>query len=369
MLKNKKLRVGAVAAAAAALALVTCAAVPAFADPTAGSFKNLSGVGSDTIQDVMNGMASQISDIGSYDAVDPATGAAGGQIQTKAGTLTFTRPNGSGDGVKALSASIQGGSHQWANKTIKDQVDFARSSSGPSVTGTDLVYVPFARDAVTYAVPSGSDWARNIPTGSAADPANKLSLYNIYHCIKTSYTDSNGDPVAIKPLVPQSGSGTAKFWASTLSFDDGALPSCVKRVNNEGVAVQEHDGSTLTDPGNIVPFSIAQYIAQGNHTAIAASTGVNVVERKGQVVLGSINGQSPFRMSGGKTVMNAQFPVTRLVYNVVSAARAADTNDKVNTTFIGASSAVCSHPEIITQFGFSTISNCGATNVTGGFTV
>jgi len=368
MLKTTKLRLCAVAVSAMAITALTVSA-PAFADPAAGTFKSLSGVGSDTIQDVLNGLGSAIPAIGSYDAIDPSTGAAGGNIQTKSGGILFVRPNGSGQGVAALSDSIQGGSHLWNTKDISGQVDFARSSGGPSVTGTTLAYIPFAQDAVSYAVNQGSDFPRNIPLGSSADAATKLSLYNIYHCIKTTYTDGDGNDITINPLIPQSGSGTRSFWLGKMGLTEATIAgTCVKDVNSAGVSVEEHNGNTLTDPGDIVPFSISQYISQGNHTAIASTYGVNLVERKGQVTLGSINGVAPIRVVAGKTVPNATFPVNRLVYNVVSAARAADTSDAINTTFVGSSSAVCSKTALIQAFGFSTIANCGVTTITGGYT-
>ena len=367
MLKKNKLRLGAAAVAAACAVAMAVSASPAFADPT--GFKTLSGVGSDTIQDVMNGMGSAVPAIGSYDAVDPVTGVGGGNIITKSGGPAYVRPNGSGDGVKALSDSIEGGTHLWNSVNIAGQVDFARASGFQGSTGTDVTYIPFALDAVTYAVNAGSDFPRNIPLGSAADAHSRLSLYNIYNCFKTTYQNSDGDSVTIHPLVPQSGSGTAKFWASTLGFSDTALPSCVKRVNTDTVpvTVEEHNGTSIDDAGDIVPFSIAQYIAQGNHATIAQAFGVSVLERRGNVALGSIGGQAPIRESGTTTVMNPSFPVTRQVFNVVSSALVSPAGP-IKSTFVGASSAVCSQSALIEAFGFQTISNCGDTSLQGAFT-
>jgi ABC-type phosphate transport system substrate-binding protein len=367
MLKKNKLRLGAAVVAAACAVTMAVSASPAFADPT--GFKTLSGVGSDTIQDVLNGLGSAVPAIGSYDAVDPTTGVAGGNIITKSGGPAFVRPNGSGDGVKALSDSIEGGTHLWNGVNISGQVDFARASGFQGSTGTDVTYIPFALDAVTYAVNAGSDFPRNLPLGSAADAPSKLSLYNIYNCIKTTYTDSNLNTVTIHPLVPQSGSGTAKFWASTLGFSDSSLPTCVKRVNTDTPAatVEEHNGTSIDDAGDIVPFSIAQYIAQGNHASIQTAFGVSVLERRGNVVLGSINGQPAIRESGATTVMNPLFPVTRSVFNVVSSANVTVAGP-IKDTFVGASSAVCQQSALIKAFGFQTLSNCGDTSLQGAFT-
>ncbi len=367
MLKKNKLRLGVATAAAVCAVAMAVSASPAFADPT--GFKTLSGVGSDTIQDVVNGLGSAVPAIGSYDAIDPITGVAGGTITTKASGPAFVRPNGSGAGVQALSDSIEGGTHLWNTVNISGQVDFARASGFQGVTGTDLTYIPFALDAVTYAVNAGSDFPRNLPLGSSADAASRLSLYNIYHCIKTTYVDSNGDPITIHPLDPQSGSGTAKFWASTLGFSDGSLPTCVKRVNTDTtpVSVEEHNGTSIDDAGDIVPFSIAQYIAQGNHATLASAFGVNVTERRGNVALGSIGGQPAIREVGTTTVMNPSFPVTRSVFNVVSSALVSPAGP-IKSTFVGSTSAVCSQSALIQSFGFQTLSNCGDTSLQGAFT-
>lgn len=367
MLKKNKLRLGVATTAALAACALAFTAMPAYADPT--GFKTLSGVGSDTIQDVLNGLGSQIPAIGSYDAVNPGTQFGGDSIVTKLSGNSYIRPNGSGQGVQALSDSIQGGTHKWNTVDVTGQIDFARASGFQGSSGTDLAYIPFAVDAVTYAVNAGSDWARNIPLGAAGGSTTSLTLYNIYHCTKTTYGDSDGNTVTIHPLVPQSGSGTAKFWASTLGFSDTALPSCVKRVNTDStpVGIEEHNGTTIDDAGDIVPFSIAQYIAQGNHASIAQAFGTTVNERRGNVVLGSIGGQPALREVGTTTVMNPSFPVTRSVFNVVSTSRITG-SDPIVATFVGAGSAVCSQTALIQKFGFQTVANCGDTTLQGAFT-
>jgi ABC-type phosphate transport system substrate-binding protein len=361
MLNTTKLRLGAVAAAVAAVAFVTTAAVPAFADPSAGGFKALVGVGSDTIQDVMNGMGSKIPAIGSYDAINPTTGEKGDLITTKVGGPAYVRPNGSGQGIQALSYSISG--TQWQGKDITNQVDFARSSSAPKNNGTALTFIPFAQDAVTYAVNQASDFPRNLPfdvkDGNGVRNTTALSLYNIYHCTARQYTATSLAKITINPLLPQSGSGTRTYWEGKLGLDDANLPTCVKDVNAQGKSVQEHDGTTLTSAGDIVPFSIAQYIAQGNHKAIADDTAVNVVERKGQVALGSIDSTRPLIISGTTVKMNPSFPVNRLVYNVVATSRLSES--AIASTFVGTSSAVCTNTAVIEQFGFATIGDaCGS---------
>jgi hypothetical protein len=386
-------------------------------------------VGSDTIQDVMNGMAKTITIggvqvIGSYDAVTPVTAAVHELISTRdsgAASTQFTRPNGSGEGVKALSYSTFGSSNVLISggTTIPSgSVDFARSSSGPSgsYTGTDrdLAFIPFAQDAVTYAVSAASAFPRNLPLGpSYSDaPTNSvidtaaLNLYNIYHCTVSTYSAS-GKNYLIHPLLPQSGSGTRKYWVQKVGLADSTgtelstLPSCVKdsypsssAAQGGGASVQEHDGTGLVDPGDIAPFSISQYLAQGNHKALPSS----VDERRGNIALGSIGGFAPITftpginttLTSGQTVVstastpaaNTLFPVKRFVFNVVPTATINSTaavlaNPDLNSVFVShpaytgdpnttaTTALICQHPEVISEYGFITIGSlCGTVNGT-----
>lgn len=355
MLKKTKLRLGAVAAATvAALAFGT---MPAMADPS--GFKPLAGAGSDTTQDVVAGLASVIPAIGSYDA----TG--GGNIQTKSGGNSFKRPNGSGDGVFALGQSAQGGLYNGVD--ITGQLDFARSSSGPSGTSGALTYIPFAVDAVTFAVNVGSSFPRDIPLGSSAtdNPDSSglvpFTLRNIYRGAVTSFVDGEGNDVPIRALLPQSGSGTRSFWLTQLGLSSS--PQVGTDLNG---TVQEHDGSMVTGPGDIVPFSVAQYIAQGNHAAGLPTT---VVERRSLVELGNIGSTSPFKLTTAGSVstlsLNTAFPVKRTVYNVVQTSRLGES--AIANTFVGSGSAVCQNGALIQKYGFGTASNCGVTTITGSF--
>ena len=97
MLKKSKLRLGAVAVAVCTSTLF--GAISASADPAAGTFKALSGVGSDTTQDLVAGLASAIPAIGSYDA----TG--GGTIQASLGTA----PRGAEQRLSTTTGEIQVG--------------------------------------------------------------------------------------------------------------------------------------------------------------------------------------------------------------------------------------------------------------------
>jgi hypothetical protein len=238
-------------------------ASPAYADPTpAGTFRQLVGVGSDTTQDVLNALAGDTvggksyaatavksasgAGIASYDAIQPGTGSTGSTITTRSGGPSFLRPNGSGKGRLALSESLTGDKFPDSNGVaVKGQIDFARSSSGPSFSGTALTYIPMARDAIGVAV-----------RGSGLDTLTVAQLHDIY---VGTLTTVGGQTV--HPKIPQSGSGTRKFFLSILGLQDSDLAPSVK-------AVQENQGnSALTEDGALVPFSVGSWIAQNNGVA------------------------------------------------------------------------------------------------------
>ncbi|MGW7419656.1 Ig-like domain repeat protein [Streptomyces sp. NPDC054813] len=256
----RNLRSSAALVAAAVVAGGLALATPAIADPTpAGTFRQLVGVGSDTTQDVVNALAGDTvngnsyaatavksadgAGIASYDAIEPGTGSTTSTIVTRSGGTPFTRPNGSGNGQKALSASLTGDKFPAGTGTaIKGQVDFARSSGGPSSAGTALTYVPMARDAVGVAV-----------KGSALDSLTKQQLFEIY---SGSLTELNGQ--TLHPKIPQDGSGTRKFFLAAIGMSTTPLGANVQ-------VVQENQGNAaLTEDGALVPFSVGSWIAQNN---------------------------------------------------------------------------------------------------------
>jgi hypothetical protein len=248
-------------------------ATPANADPVSTSYVL---VGSDTLQDVSNALTNgtqitgpfvrSISDqgaLGSFDAFGSAA------IQTKSGGTYFARPAGSSDGVRALSRSIDGTGFDVAGNTtpkvsITGQVDIARSSSGPgsaqNATGP-LAYIPFGRDAVSFAIAPG--------TAAGLEQLSTAQLTQIYNCTLATV---NG--VAVKPVLPQASSGTRKFFLSAIGVSSPG--SC---VNASSLA--ENDGTVLTEPGQIIPFSVASWVAQKSGAA---------QNRTGSATLGSALG-------------------------------------------------------------------------------
>jgi ABC-type phosphate transport system substrate-binding protein len=390
---------------AAAGGIAIAQTTPAVADPTV----TLVAVGSDTVQDVYNQFALDAGGnlLGSYNATNPVTNAVHEIITPVDGfagvNCSFARPDGSSEGVANLRLAINPASTNAsaAVAPVAGQgcVDIARSSSGPgtlqSDTGT-IVYVPFALDAVgdvtgpasctSTTCPSFTADVINATTGAvttqtvtpsatAITTANDFTLTDL----ETLYDDcdtvteggvtywplgsSETKPAGAQQIdlyIPQSGSGTRSFWASTLGFNATTPPACDFDVIQNGplagenALVEENDGTAYaTDPDALGPFSIAQWISQRNGHD----------DRRHGVVENNIGGVSPFSNGNSSTgALNSSFPITRDVYSVVSYARVTTTTDPLYgllNSANGAGAFLCSDASQILSYGFALLSTCG----------
>jgi hypothetical protein len=317
---------------------------PAGADPTI----QFAEVGSDTIQDVMNQFSVDVAGnlLGSFNAVDPVTGAIHGSIAYVKGanatepavSCNFTRPNGSTEGLDAFRFSINPltTASQDAVPPQAGCVDLSRSSSGPSSSDVkpdgQLVYIPFAIDAVTGAVGpttagevNGSTGENNVAatllTSTAApyyDFVNYLTiaeLTSLYSCPVPSSSNNEGavsiaDPMApggtllvnpnvgvqgltslptgqtqIDLYIPQSGSGTLSFWAGQLGFSKTSPPPC--------------DHQTIVNAATTPPAGSSFSCPPGSATGCGVTTydGVTVEEHNGQAIGVDPNGYFPFSIA------------------------------------------------------------------------
>ncbi|MGY5013129.1 Ig-like domain repeat protein [Streptomyces sp. 900105755] len=356
--------------AAAVVAGGLALASPAYADPTpAGTFRQLVGVGSDTTQDVMNALAGDTvngtsytstavksstgAGLASYDAIGSAT------IQTRSGGPSFTRPNGSGPGRTALSDSLTGDKFPNDGTAITGQVDFARSSGGPSnLAGNALTYIPFARDAVGIAV-----------RGTGLDSLTNQQLFDIYKAGSTHTV--NGQTV--HPVLPQLGSGTRKFFLNAIGLKEDTVDTTLPTVQ------ENQANAALTEDGTLVPFSVGSWIAQNNgiapdysSTAVAAGAHLASVQLPGDT--GGVT--SPVTTVNGKLAPVSHYyensTFGRDVYNVVPS-RAIDPTsiffDKdIYDVFVTsgdheAAMASDSAEEVIADFGFLNESYNGSINL------
>jgi ABC-type phosphate transport system substrate-binding protein len=282
----------------AGIALAGLAFTSANAEPVANSYVL---VGSDTLQDSTNALTNGTNASGSFLRI--TSGGAtlgnfdafgGAAIQTKPNGPFFGRPAGSGAGVTALRASITGnpysagGTNTTPAKVITGQVDIARSSSGPGANANaagQLLYVPYARDAVAYAYKGGTAaWATLTP----------VQIKQVFDGTLTTI-----DGVTIKPRLPQAGSGTRNFFLPAIGYASGT--TVAPGVSDVGNATPENDASVLAD-GEIIPFSVASWVAQANGVTGSNSTTVSGVQ------LGSpIAGSTPFTGTAPALVPSATY--------------------------------------------------------------
>ncbi|CAB4569279.1 MAG: hypothetical protein F2534_11745 [Actinobacteria bacterium] len=403
MLSSSKLKRAAAGLAAIAAASAAAGALtPSGASADPAQFSAFVTVGSDTTQDVLNALAGKTNgvlftpiqsssatggvQIISWDATPPA-GVADNCITPKIGAPTFTRPNGSSAGQRALSRSIDGtgyggsaanGSSFCANADVSGLIDFARSSSLDSTAGTQLTYVPFARDALTFA------YYRAAGNAGAVTSLTRAQLDTLF----TSGPQTiNG--VRIVPCGIQLGSGTFASWNSTAGVsaaeEDVATDTCSAVVNETtvpgsqaGGRLQEHNAVHLKLAGDalaasspaeantqvIIGFSASQYIAR--------SANLGSPQPPADVILGSISNDGAGNNIGSPVsgtypnftpvasfYNNATFG--RTVYNVFPTATIAGPgNLALKSLFSGPTSSLCQATSTIQAMGFTVAPDCGS---------
>jgi len=306
-----------IAATAVTASVLTLTGTAAFAavdaddtntDSNPGAVADLIGTGSDTTQGVVKALAT------GYNATSASASsklvswaATGGGNVTLPGGTTVPRPANSGDGKKLLYGT--------GNNTL---VDYARSSSANNAdeTAAGLQAFPFAVDTLVM-VKSGNV-ASNAPASLTIQ-----QILGIYTGAITNWSQIGGTPGAIKPLIPNSGSGTRSFFLAQLkAANGGSDPSLAGTVT----PVQEHDPAQVQGDANaIAPFSLAKKTVN-NPTAVVTEPGFSAdravynVVRGADVsnasVLAAFGPTGYFCSPAGKTIIEAQgfrqlYPTTK----------------------------------------------------------
>jgi hypothetical protein len=306
---------------------------PACTTATPANCRQIALVGSDTTQDVMNGMSDVVT-IGGVKVIASynATGTATIQTQAAAACAALARPNGSGAGRTALLNSLTAGDG-CIQGSRSSALNIAASTPG-------LTYIPFAKDGVGVAI---------LPNSVLPRQVTKADLTQIYQCNPAFV--GPGPNFAIHPVLPQAGSGTRSFWEGQMGITDaqvnaGTFP-CIINGSLNGQIIEEHS-ATFLDPTMVVPFSIPQFNSQ--------NFGV-VADKRGGAILGVIDGTYPNQLNGS-------FSITRDVYNVIPTSKVGVA--PYSTVFVGSTSLVCQNPATILKFGFATNPNCGDTSQNSG---
>lgn len=381
--------------AAAAVALMV--ATPALADPPSGvtpKAGDIVGVGSDTIQNVMDQFSHDFnktvttgSKLYSWDATNPKTGAIHDSIKTKSGCAAIPRPDGSSEGITALTTENgTTGGHPC--------IDFARSSrdrspTDPAYAKGGLAFDTLAGDALTYATQPGSNAPGNLTTAQ---------LTAIYQCKVTNWNQVGGKSGTIKAFIPQTGSGTRSFFLSAIGVTTPG--SC---VSDAGGTLEENEGVNPvlnTNKANVIfPYSAGKYIAERYHSAKCLNTACTPVsgvvckpasgqnlfgcDTHGTMQLNMINGTKPtipFPLTNTTTapLINPAFTATfqRLLFEVVKYSTSTGNVNHVPPYLVplfGRSGWACTNATAIKDlknYGFrvlptttgNTAGHCGATH-------
>lgn len=276
----RKYTAGLAAAALAASGLVLATLAPATADPTTPVFTpsatDIVGVGSDTIEGVVNDLAQgnaggdgwnddvahATQRLASFDATpQPSTIVLRSAAWAgNADPLSISRPNGSGQGKATLF-----GAGNNAN------VNFARSSSSLSSSNGEqaaLTQYPFAVDGLKMAV--SGNVASHAPASIAI--ADVVKIYDgTYTTWNQIPGNSGGSTATIHPLVPQTGSGTRSFFLSELKAANGGVDVVLAGGVSE---TQEHSPTDVQDDADaIAPFSTARAQTLSTPSAIHLEDG------------------------------------------------------------------------------------------------
>lgn len=374
-----------VAAAAAMVAGTVTTASAAPADPPkAPAAYDIVGVGSSTTQFVMDAIATQY-DKGvkvhspahpkfySFDAWKPGTDPNSvTKIVPKAGCAPITRPATSGSGLKALEA----GSTVKVGKVSYPCINFARSSGArkptdPKKTAGGVVFVAFAKDAISYAVRSSAHGGTDAPASLTL-----AQLKGIFGCTIKNWKQVGGKNAAIKAYLPHSGSGTLNTFLKIIGNTTGNPASCVTQVVGK-VGIEENEGvnKVYNSPNAIGIFSVGAYISQKYHSAMCGKTPTATQNKfgcneTGFLTVGKVSGIAP-TTSAKVPVINPKFPAKffRTLYNVVNFnASTKDDIGKLLEGMFGAKSVkgyLCTSgvaSATIKNYGFIPTPLCGSTS-------
>jgi ABC-type phosphate transport system substrate-binding protein len=286
-------------------------------------------------------------------------------ITPKAGCATIERPDGSSAGITALNDTqvikYKGSSYACLNFARSSR---SRKSSDPKDAKGGIIFVAFAKDAITWAVRSAAKGGSNAPKSLTL-----AQLEGIFTCKTTNWATVGGKSGTIKVYLPQAGSGTLSTWETDMGIT--TLGSCVSQAPEENEGTYS-GGPThgFNNPNAIFIYSIGAYVAQKYHSPFCGQA-----PKKGQNAFGcNITGYlTPMPISGVQPMTSAKVPTInpnfpthfwRTVYNVVNytAGTADHIPAQVNALF-GRTGYMCTNATAkaeIRDYGFVTTGLCGS---------
>lgn len=351
--------------------IITAMISPAQADTNTTVGTALATIGSDTTDDVvegLSGLSSLSADIANYKTVpigrtiDSSANYPTAAGRPAAADCSIAAARGSTEGKNGLSASMRGASftvvdpvepidNTSANYSACVGVARSSSSSFPSTSpGTGTVSrIPFAVDAIAPAVLKNSSVPKKVTYTFLKDLFTRNGAAGTAACFN------------ITPLIPSFASGTRSSWAGFLGITDwdfsgtggpiGTQPagvtwgSCVtggapnstgtgtgagngnpgdRKGGAAGTPIQEHQGGFLDGANQILPYSAAQWMVQGSQVVTdirGSSVLVSVDFTSATNTVNNADLRHPYSLNGqGAASVGFRGPLgnfTRTVYNMV----------------------------------------------------
>ena len=326
--------------------------------------------------------------IASFDASPPGgTTVNPGAIVTKTGGPAFDRPNSSTAGIAALDDLVNLRTFQNSSgdavgpQSVVGQIDFARSARGPATgasakPGSDLTFIPYARDALGFLVYDPAGYV-----GNSLTTANLASLYgagSTGHITVTSGANSEN----LNACLTISGSTPRSNLESILSVSDAnaGLAATDAHCNS----VQQNSGNSFLSAAQasgdtgayVIPISSASWISQANGLALdrsnlARGAGIDLASVNDSSLGGGALGQ-PYTGTAPTELPNTTYFQSALGYDVytvvpTSSISGGFTDPALIDLFVGPSSELCQSSEqsLINKFGFDSLTpsegTCGST--------
>jgi hypothetical protein len=248
---------------------------------------------------------------------------------------------------------------------VSGQIDFARSSRGPkagtspctAAAASCLSFIPFARDAVSFAY-----FDHGLNEIATLTTAQLQQLYS--NTTTGSITLANGN--IVKACITQQGSGTTGFWETALGITDAtaqaasAASGCTANPSllEENGANQFYTFASTLPAGQdaVVDFSVGSWISQANGAALDRSAtaranfvDMGAIDALGKPYTGTAPNEAPNTTFYNSTTYGRNLQV------VVQTSRLGTFGDAgLKSLFLGASAAVCSASAQTTaaKFGF-----------------
>jgi hypothetical protein len=357
---RKSLRRAAIVSVAAVAALTVVGVGTAHAGPVYTAFPDpsgelINGWGSATTQDVYgaftqgftyNGTSytpgSFAANVGSWNSINPNTGATQDNVTPVPGGDTFQRPFTSGDGENALSAA-NGPDNSWVSSLSgetntlvaspalrEEEVSFARSSSLPpyslwtdSGRPNDLTFIPQAIDAVGVAeqVNGSATPVTNLNTGALTaiytggtytQNTSKPTVGDVqeqygYPYLVTRVT-TFGAPILeqVVPVLPDASSDTRSFFLSAIGavpFDDAIV------ADETGPVAQAENNAeqnlSTTDVNEALTDNNPPYVVPANSVEIVPFSGATLIEQEHGLAANTL-GDATFPTINGESLWNGE---------------------------------------------------------------